>query len=366
MGIGTWFRGGRTLKRSDENYVPPVGVQPPRRGDSIVATAEHAMTLSSVYSAVSILSTGASQMTLDCRRGITEVQAPLWVREPDVKMNRSAFFAETVNSLALHGNAYWHVVRDSAADAPQALVPLPALEVYPMEDGTFGYKGKTFQSWQISHLKLTRLPGVLLGLGPIQAARAELQGMLHLRDYAAGWFDQGGVPNGLLSVDGDWSDEDLDAFKARWLENVSHRDGVAIMAGGTSYEALNLKPADAQFLENQQWSVTQVARLFGIPAHLMLAAVEGSSNTYTNMADADQTFVRWTLMKYLREIEEAISRLLPRGTHARFNLDAVLRPSTKTRYEAHKIALDAGFMTINEIRAIEGLKPLEEAAHESA
>lgn len=79
--------------------------------------------------------------------------------------------------------------------------------------------------------------------------------------------------------------------------------------------------------------------------------------TYTNVADADLTFARWTLTQYLREIEEAFSALLPRGQQARFNLDAILRPSTKARYEAHQLALAAGFLTVDEVRAIEGLPP---------
>lgn len=358
MGIGSWFQ-DRALRRSVRSQAPSPGVLPPSRSDSLYVTPESAMTLSAVYSAVSVINVGVSQMTVDCYKGNRTVSSPLWVREPDVKMSRSAFFAETVNSLALHGNAYWHVIRDSAADAPQALVVLPPNEVNPFEDGTFGYKGKTFERWQISHLKLTRVPGVLLGLGPIQAARQELRGMLEQRDYASSWFDQSGVPNGVLSSDYEINDEMAAALKATWNESATHRNGVAVLPNGLSYSPLNLKPADAQFLETQQWGVTQVARLFGIPAHLMLAAVEGTSNTYVNMADADLTFVRWTLMKYLREIEEAISRLLPRGQTARFNLDAVLRPSTKARYEAHKIAIEAGFLTRDEVRAIEGFDPLE-------
>lgn len=358
MGIGSWLR-NRTLTRSVRSQVPLPGVQPPSRSDVFYGSPDSAMTLSAVYSAVSVINVGVSQMTLDCFKGNRVISSPLWVREPDVKMSRSAFFAETVNSLALHGNAYWHVIRDSAADSPQALVVLPPGEVNPLEDGTFGYRGKTFERWQVSHLKLTRVPGVLLGLGPIQAARQELRGMLEQRDYASSWFDQSGVPNGVLSTQQEINPDDAALIKSRWNESATHRNGVAVLPNGMQYQPLNLKPADAQFLETQQWGVTQVARLFGIPAHLMLAAVEGTSNTYTNMADADLMFVRWTLMKYLREIEEAVSRLLPRGQTARFNLDAVLRPSTKSRYEAHKIALEAGFLTVNEVREIEGLASLE-------
>ena len=44
----------------------------------------------------------------------------------------------------------------------------------------------------------------------------------------------------------------------------------------------------------------------------------------------------------------------------RFNVDGFLRPDTTTRYAAHKVAIEAGFLTIDEVRAIEGLNPLHE------
>jgi hypothetical protein len=42
------------------------------------------------------------------------------------------------------------------------------------------------------------------------------------------------------------------------------------------------------------------------------------------------------------------------------NVDALLRPDTKSRYEAHKVALDAGFLTIDEVRELENREPFGE------
>ena len=116
-----------------------------------------------------------------------------------------------------------------------------------------------------------------------------------------------------------------------------------------------LKPADAQWLEVQQFGVTGIARLFGIPATLMLAAIEGTSMTYTNVEQEWIGYVRFTLMTYLREIEDAFSAVLPTGQTARFNVEGLLRTDTKTRYEAHEIAIRAGFMSPDEVRRIEKL-----------
>ena len=74
--------------------------------------------------------------------------------------------------------------------------------------------------------------------------------------------------------------------------------------------------------------------------------------------------MRFTLTKYLRKIEEALTTFTPRGQTVRFQISALLRSDTLTRYKAHQIALNAGFMTLNEVRAIESLPPLETQEHE--
>lgn len=345
-----------SLTRSEPT--PSPGILPPPRVSNEAVTTTSALSLAAVYRAVSIIATGVSQMSIDVWRGSDPIDAPSWVRRPDMKLSRSAFYEQTTVSLAAHGNAFWRIIRDTPTDPIKAAVVLDPTEVVVDEtNGKYHWRGKELQPWQCQHLSLLRVPGSPYGLGPIQAARPDLRGVLDARDYAAEWFDRSGVPTGILSSDQPLSPDQAADYKALWDTNQAHRSGTAVLGSGLNYSPLLLNPKDAQFLESQQFNVTQVARLFGIPAHMLLAAVEGTSMTYTNLADADLAFVRWTLTQYLREIEEAISVLLPRGQTARFNLDAVLRPSTKARYEAHEIALRAKFMTVNEVRAIEGLKP---------
>lgn len=125
-----------------------------------------------------------------------------------------------------------------------------------------------------------------------------------------------------------------------------------VLGAGFKYDALQIKPADLQFLETQQFNTTQIARLFGTPASLMLAVVEGNSQSYSNVEQDWIAFTRFTLMAYLREIEEALSSVIPYGNTVRFNVDALHRSDTLTRYQAHQVGIDAGFLTIPEVRAM--------------
>ncbi|GMA34736.1 phage portal protein [Demequina litorisediminis] len=351
MGILSWLGFNASEHRDTET---PEGVMPPRRSAASEVNTDTALSLVAVYRAVSILSTAASQLSLDVWRGREQIDTPLVARRPDVAMPLSEWLAETVNSLALTGNAYWRITRDDRG--PRNIEVLDPWKCSPQEDGTLGYESKRLQPSEFRHLKLMPRAGVLYGLGPIQAARAEIAGALDLRNYSSAWFASGDTPSGVLSSDQHLTAEQAKQYKDIWNQREAHE--VAVMGAGLSYSPVMLNPEDAQFIANRQFTTTEIARLFGVPAHLMLAAVEGTSLTYTNVAQADLTFVRWSLMTYLRAIESALSEVLPGQQSARFNLDALLRPDTTTRYTAHQIALTAGFLTVDEVRDIEGLPPL--------
>ena len=70
--------------------------------------------------------------------------------------------------------------------------------------------------------------------------------------------------------------------------------------------------------------------------------------------------IRWSLTPWLTRVEQAMSDLLPRGQYAKFNLDSLLRGDTLSRYQAHKIGIDAGFLSVDEVRQIED-KPIDMA-----
>lgn len=335
---------------------------PSRALSPTAVPAGEALGLGTVYRAVDILTTAVSQVSVDAYRGDDKLTpTPGIIARPDIDSTRAAFLEETVVSLALTGNAYWRITRDNQGRVTN-LTPLNPQDVVirttPSGRVTgYQYQGNDLRTEDIRHLARLRVPGTPYGLGPIQAAQKELRGALDLQGYATGWFRTTGHAPGILNVPGHLTPEDAAEYKARWTEDRNAGE-TAILSEGLTYEPLQLNPADAQFLENQSFTVTQIARLFGIPASMMLATVEGGSQSYSNIEQDFIWFTRFTLSAYTREIETALTELLPRGTEARFNLDSLLRTDTKTRYEAHAVALAAGFLTIDEVRELENRKPL--------
>ena len=111
-------------------------------------------------------------------------------------------------------------------------------------------------------------------------------------------------------------------------------------------------------METQKFDTTQIARLLGIPASIMLAAVDGSNLTYSNIEQSWIEFSDYTLSAYTGEIEELFNVLLPRGREARFDWDSSRRADMSDRFNAYKTALDSKWITVNEVRARESYPPL--------
>ncbi len=344
------------------------GVIPPDRSATTSVSPGQALTISMVYRAMQLHAVAVSQLSIDVQRRGARMDPPLLIRKPEVDRHRSATLEYITTSLGLTGNSYWRLLRQDSTDPASPVVAIEVLNpngVVIWDDPVTGLRRysynddrgrhRMFEAWEIKHLAFLRIPGTPYGLGPIQAAQVELGGAIDLRDYSTGWFANGGVPSGILTSDQHLNKAQADEYREMWDSVPAGR--TRVVGSGLGYQSILVSPKDAQFLESQQFTVTQIARLFGVPASLMLATVEGNTQTYQNVEQEWIGYVRFALMAYLREIEEAFSDLLVNGQEARFNVEALLRSDTKTRYEAHEIALRAGWTDVAEVRQIEGLAP---------
>ena len=332
-----------------------LALNPPSRSADVV-TLDRALTLPSVFRAFALLSSVVSQLEMEVRRGEEVIPQPALIRQPDADRTLSSFLKRTVVALASSGNAYWVCIRDTAdrVIALDDLDPLAVRVEYRNGRKFYVVGNAAHAATSVKHLKLLEVPGHDEGVGPIQACRASLQSALDLRAFGDTWIDTSGVPTGVLSTTMQLEPGQREAMQKAWHDSLDERR-TAVLSNGLKYEPILISPADAQFLESQQYSVIEIARMFGIPAPLLLAGVEGNSMTYTNMETIDRQLLTYTVMAYLKEIEDALSALLPRGQVAKFLLGGLLRPDAKAQAEIHATYVDKGVMSPTEVRTEIGL-----------
>ena len=360
--MATFF--DRLLGRPERRAIQPTI---PTREAALV-TPSSALSLTAVYRAVQIIATPISKMTIDTYRFATgielKVDNPVLVNNPSIEQNRRDFLFQTVTDLALEGNAYW-LKNFGSNGQVNNLTILPASAVSPsypkLRDGTtdysvivYDYLGKRYTKREIEHLRIFSKSGVLKGVSPIESCRKDISAAIDLRDYAGNWFTAAGVPTGVLKTNAMLNKEDADLVTANWHNKQQNRQ-VAVLGNGFEYQQIALSPRDALFTEVQDQQVQAVARLFGVPARLLLTSVPGASDTYTNLQDENQVFYRHTLMAYTDAITDALSNCLPRGNRVEFDFEHLFKADVAARYNYYKVAIDAGILTAEEVRTKEGL-----------
>jgi HK97 family phage portal protein len=129
------------------------------------------------------------------------------------------------------------------------------------------------------------------------------------------------------------------------------------------YRPLQISPSESQFIEQRRFTVEEVARVYGVPAHLLMQN-DGTSGWGTAMAEANTAFVTNTLRPHLVRLEEVFSSLarreLGRGPSVSIALheEALMRGATSDRWEMLRKNVNSGVVTADEARMAEGMPPL--------
>lgn len=350
-------------------------VTPPARSLS----SRDPFALPAFYRGVVLITNMGAPMSINAWRGNAAVDSPL-IAQPDPWMTRRRFFARTIIGLILNGNAYWRILRNSEGIVTGLRVADRG-RGYRDKNGAVRYQlvfdGKMIDlpASEVQHLRFLELPGAIDGLGPVQACRAALEGIAAVREYSDNWFDSADSTNGVLTTDQRLQPGEAAEYKRTWYQQDEYSQGgpsLRVLGAGLTYTPYFLSPKDAQWLEAQSWGVLDIARLLGLPGDYLLAAVEGSSLTYSNLEMIDTSVIKRTVLPdYLNPIEEALTAVQPRGQSSRFDLADFLRPDAKTRADIDGIYIDKGVYDAQFVRDRDGIagpaptKPTTEPADPS-
>lgn len=296
----------------------------------------------------------------DRPNGQTEVVRSILLDQPSYPHSRIDTWSSLILDLVMNGNAFAVIASRDANGTPTGIIPIPAMYVgvRRRDDGQLEYSYQThrYTSNEVLHIRGPHQPGDLRGYGVLESHMRTLALAENLTEQAQ---DLGkGVPSGILkSLNPDLTPEEAAELKTAWLDSQSKRT-IAVLNSSTEFEALAWKPTDAQLLETRKFSLTEIALLFGIPPHFL--AAENGSGTYSNVQQEALNLIKYSLQGHISRIEQALTALMPSKVRVKLSLDALLRADTLTRYQAHSLALTSGWITPNEVRAMEDLPPLPE------
>jgi HK97 family phage portal protein len=341
-------------------------------------TEESALTYTAVYAAVRILAETIASIPLHVYIRVGEDGKkrarghPLYNilhNQPNTEMTAFSFWEVMMFGLLFHGNCYAEIESDSFGDVTGLWPLLPQNMKVDRLDGEIIYlytlpEGKTvpIKKEQIFHVHGLSSNG-LCGFSPLQMAREAIGLGLAAEEFGARFFSNGGNVSGVLEHPTELGDEGRDNLRRSFEETYSglsraHR--LMILEEGMKYVRIGIPPNEAQFLETRKFQVTEIARFFRVPPH-MLADLERSTNN--NIEHQSLEFVKFSIIPWGVRIEQTIlwklfSAQEKKYMFAEFSLEGLLRGDIKSRFEALHIARLDGIITADEWRAMENMNPL--------
>lgn len=330
----------------------------------VVVDVSTTLSVPAVWRAVTMISDDVGSLPIHAYRGERRLYpTPRVLERPNPLETPMETYSAMAAALLLHGNYIALKGPTGLTGYPDYIVPVdPGKVEIIARDGRkfFRIDERTYTADEVFHIKGFSLPGEIAGVGIIAAQRQGIGAAIAVMEYAARYFDGGAMPSyAIKSENPDLTEDEAQLLKQKWMEHYSGRSRIpAVLNASTSIEELTDNANDAQLVEARNQSILDAANIVGVPGSAVGAP--NTTRTYTNTELQALEYIKTSLRPLTTRIEQAMSDLLPRGQTARFSFDAMLRADTLTRYQAHKIALESGFLTVDEVRALEHREPLED------
>jgi HK97 family phage portal protein len=351
---------------------------PVTTSSSVMVTEKAALGMPAVWRAVNLIAGSSSSLPLHAykqpipaggdesvRVRLDTGQAADLLATPHPDLTSFELWELVYGHMLLWGNAYLQKLRDQTG-VVRELWPIHPSRVRPgrAKDLTKVYEidrnpdGLTDR--EILHLPGFGYDGVA-GLSPIACARQGIGLALAAEEFGARLFGSGTLAAGILTTDQRLKQEEADALKDRWkakIGGLAHSHEVAVLDSGAKFQQLTIPPEDAQFIESRGFQIEEVARIYGVPPH-MLMAVDKTTSWGAGVEQQTIAFVTYTLRPWLTRVEQRVSSILtPSPIYARYSLEGLVRGDLITRYQSYALGRQWGWLSVDDIRRLEEMPPL--------
>lgn len=291
---------------------------------------------------------------------------------PNGQQTALDFWEFACASIELWGNGFARKVR-SGGQIVGLLPILPQLpQVRNLGNGRLGYRwtenGKDFDLTSDDVLHIRGFGGNPLGGMSTLSFGARTFGLaLDIDRSARGTFKNGLRPSGVLTFEKFLTPEQRKTIEDKLAEKfmgAMNSGRPLVLEGGTTWSQLGINPEDAQMLESRGYSVEDICRFFGVPP-FMVGHSEKSTSWGTGLEQQTLGFQKFSLRRRMKRIEQSLEKQLlspedrAAGVVIEFNIEGLLRGDSAARASFYQSGLTNGWMTINEVRALENLPPVD-------
>lgn len=367
------------IKSSDPQVIQLLGGAPSSAGFNV--TPETSMRVSAVYACVRLLAGALASLPVSIYRednGVREeIEPGLWWllnEQPCPSWTAAAMWEWVMQSILLRGDGFVEILRKGAAASGfKPLHPdlvsvdkIGEFLIYTVTDPETGHI-RTLHQDDMLHFHGFGFNGKR-SMSVIQWAAFQSIGVALASDTQAGkMFANGASPKHAIIVPGKMSQDAIDNLKREYATKQAGADSAGkplVLTEGLTVKEMSLSAVDAQLLESRKFQVIDIARAFGVPPH-MIGAQETTSSWGTGVEQMTIGFVKFSLNPYVIRNRQELNRKLFRraSPFVEHKLEALLAGDSKAEGEYMRQAVGGsqgpGWMTINEIRRVKNLPPID-------
>jgi HK97 family phage portal protein len=375
-----WQRINNLLKRAAP---AEPRVYMPQRQAGVTVNADTGMTFAAVWACVSLISRTIAALPWHVyeRSGADRVpmdSAVSWLlnNRPNPEMSSFAFREVLMVHVLTWGNAYADIQRDGAG-RPVALWPMSPENTSAKRDesGELYYEARNPDGTTVRRApqSVLHIHGMgfdgLVGYSPIYMAARSIGVGIAQDVFGQAFYANGTTMGALVEMPGNLTKEQVRDTEAYYNQKTRGPDKafkIQVAPNGTKVHQMSMPMTDAQFLESRKFSVTEVARWYGVPPH-KIADLDRSTNN--NIEHQGIEFVTDAIVPWAVRLEqEANAKLFGARAQGRIytklSVAALMRGDSKARAEFYRTMTQIGAMSINEVRALEELNGIGSAGDE--
>jgi len=302
--------------------------------------------------------------------------------EPNEDMSGPELIEISAIAMLLQGNAY-ALMRQARNGTITSIDYYPPSRVYPYRSGKtiwyrFTNEDGSVEDHHGSYVFHFRGPGRdvggIKGLSAVSHHAKAIGINIATRDYTAGQFERGLLTHDYFAFpEGKTvSPEQRKAFRdylIKKAQGIANARNPLILENGAEWKQVSITAKDAQLLELLQYSVVDVARVFGTPPH-MIGETSAATTWGTGIEQMTIGFKLYTVMPHMRRFAKELTRKLFPILGARvpplfidFDPDALEVGDSKAQSDLFSKALGGnqlpGYMSQNEVRRKKNLPPID-------
>lgn len=293
-------------------------------------------------------------------------------RYPNAHETFSQLIFNTVAELLFEGECIWVAGRDERnAIVGVQRVPRKSwtLHIEPESKAVFYAIGDNIldaSEWSalvpardVVHFRQHCPRHALIGESPVRAAALAIGINVALNQSQLFFFNNLSRPSGIISTDQQLQGDQIARLKESWTAaSAAIAQGkVPVLTNGLKFSPMSIPQNDQQLIEQQKYSLSDIARVFGVPVALL------SENTGTQ-GGTEAMISHWLsvgLGSVIETIERSLDRLFNFGPSEHVKLDPtpLLRVDFASRIEGLSKAVQMGILRPNEVREQEGYGKVE-------